>query len=519
MRLDDYPRPPGDTGIGVQWSPGKAVAVGMGIIREKWVPELKAMRVKWVIIPDHEGAEELSAHLLDNDIMPVVRLRRRPPNPGSLNVGQLEGLARHVQEGVRYFECNGEPDSRREWAGGEAPPDAPDIVIENWIKDAELILSAGGLPGTPALAAREPGDRWNWFRLLAERKRLDLLEAGAWIAIHNPWGNTPLDYPADAVNQRGQPLSAEEYEAAGGPAAFQNALSLNDLNTLRIRAANPGQTVIAGYAGFREFEYWDALANQALGRAVPVLSTGGGLVVGDAPDARYPRITPRGQAEGTAAAAAFMTSDAPETYFCACVGLLANSELGSAETEWEHAVWYGHYWDEQYGTRGVLPVVDALKQLPARPRMVRQAHHAASHREPNTLSLSKGVPPASGWRITASHNPQDTSRVVRGAASAAGGEPWCCGAAQRSSMWFSVDLGQPVPVRHVKVSSPPDTAPRSFILQLSKEGKHWQPVYAQDNNWLLVDATFEPVVARYVAITLTADSRHIPWCISAIEIE
>jgi hypothetical protein len=81
MELKDYPRPPKDTGIGVHWSPGNAGAVGAGDLRQKWIPQLQRMGVKWVKLL-HPGGVEFAELLLEADIMPVVRLyRHRPSKP------------------------------------------------------------------------------------------------------------------------------------------------------------------------------------------------------------------------------------------------------------------------------------------------------------------------------------------------------------------------------------------------------------------------------------------------------
>ena len=48
MDLHDYPRPKGDTGIGVHWSAGYPLVVGIGQIRDFWLPEIQAMGVMWV---------------------------------------------------------------------------------------------------------------------------------------------------------------------------------------------------------------------------------------------------------------------------------------------------------------------------------------------------------------------------------------------------------------------------------------------------------------------------------------
>ena len=84
-----------------------------------------------------------------------------------------------------------------------------EIVIDNFIIDADKVLGLGGLPALPAMGV---GSRDNPVALVVARGRADLFEKGVWIAIHNYTLNHPLDYPFDAVNQQGTPLSQEEYD-------------------------------------------------------------------------------------------------------------------------------------------------------------------------------------------------------------------------------------------------------------------------------------------------------------------
>ncbi len=80
MRLQDYPRPPDDNGIGMHWSAGNPAAVGAAnLLRRRWLPELQRMGVKWVKFL-HDGGLEFAEMLLEAGIMPVVRLYRKDPN-------------------------------------------------------------------------------------------------------------------------------------------------------------------------------------------------------------------------------------------------------------------------------------------------------------------------------------------------------------------------------------------------------------------------------------------------------
>jgi len=368
MELWEYPRPKDDTGIGVHWNAGFPNAVGLGKIREFWLPELKAMGIKWVKLL-HDGGLEVAQLLLENDIMPIVRLYRPEPNPGTLGPREAEFLERYLDIGVRYFEFNNEPDLGCEWQGGRVPENAIEVVARNAIRDMELILSKGGLPAVPALAV---GTKWDLVGKICELGGRDLFEGGVWQAIHNYALNHPLDYPYDAGNQEGQPISMEEYSRLAAEqwdgTAWDNQ-PLDQINAWRMTDKNPGATIEDDPASFRSYEYFDLLARRALGRSIPILSTENGCAVGERPDRRYPRITPQLHKELHLEMSRIMMGSsvrhpsAPDYYFCTAFWLLGNYALGHWASAWENQAWYSPRWRD-----GRLPIVDALKAEPKRAR-------------------------------------------------------------------------------------------------------------------------------------------------------
>ena len=204
MDLRDYPRPKNDTGIGVHWNAGYASAIGLGQVEQIWLPKLKAMGVKWVKISQHDGAMGFAELLLKNDIMPIVRIYRPQPNPGTLGNRELAAVRDYVAAGVRYLEFNNEPDLGVEWQGGEYPLNGAQIVARNAVIDMEAILQLGGYPAIPSL---RPGGRWDLVGEICRLGRRDLLSQPVWQALHNYSANHPLDYPYDRVNQEGAPCS------------------------------------------------------------------------------------------------------------------------------------------------------------------------------------------------------------------------------------------------------------------------------------------------------------------------
>jgi hypothetical protein len=370
MELNDYPRPANDTGIGVHWTVGYAAAVGMAKIREFWLPELKAMGVKWVKIFNHDGALDFCELLLAEGFMPVVRLYRPAPNPGRLGVKELVHLDALIRAGVRYFEFNNEPDVDAEWKGGRVPVNGLDLTVENTIAALEVILERGGMPAIPAVAN---GSRWDLVGRIVAAGRRDLFDGPVWQAIHNYSQNRPLDYPYDIGNQEGGAFTDRFYRAVAGEGWQADAWrgrTLAEVNRLRYDRRNPGATVADDHACWLAYEYFDALNRKHLGHSIPILSTESGYIVGEDTDPRYPATTPDLHMAQTLEACRIMMGasqrfkHAPDYYFCTAFWLLGNERLGSTSAWWEGHAWYSDRWPG-----GALPVARALQAEPKTPRL------------------------------------------------------------------------------------------------------------------------------------------------------
>jgi hypothetical protein len=426
MDLHDYPRPKGDTGIGVHWSAGYPAVVGIGQIRDFWLPEIQAMGVKWVKLAQYDGGLEVSELLLKHDIMPIVRLYRAQPNPGTLDGKALAAVKDYVAVGVRYFEFNNEPDMPVEWQGDFMPPDAIEVVACNAIIDIEAILAAGGYPAIPALTV---GSKWDLVGEICRQGRRDLFSEPVWQSIHNYSINHPLDYPYDAGNQSGAPYTQEFYDRLAAERWDGNAWSgwsLERVNAERRDHANPGATTFDDPLCWRAHERYDKLIRDQIGRSLPILGTENGYIVDERPDPRYPNTTPRLHAAQTLEICRIMmgTSSrfdhAPDYYFCTAFWLLGNYSLGNWSPDWESQAWYSGRWPG-----GHLPVVEALKAEPKQVRLWR-GDVGLVGRVSGTVRGGAGlaVQPtqAVGWSVTAqvganeryeiSDMPLDSYRVV-----------------------------------------------------------------------------------------------------------
>jgi len=408
MQLYEYPRPANDTGIGIHWSTGYATAIGMRKIRDFWIPEMKALGIKWVKIYNHDGALDFAELLLSEGFMPIVRIYRPTPNPSRLDVKEVVQIDAFLRAGIRYFEFNSEPDRDAEWKGGRMPANGIALVVENTIANLEIILERGGMPALPAISN---GSRWDLVGKIVAAGRKDLFAGPVWQAIHNYSRNRPLDYPYDIGNQEGAAYTYRFYQTIEEESWGENAWrgrSLEEINRLRRDRSNPGATTMDDPTCWLAYEYFDALNRKHLGYSLPILSTEGGYLVSEDVDPRYPATSPDLHMAQTLEACRVMMgtsqrfADAPDYYFCTAFWLLANAQLGSTSSWWETHAWYSDRW-----AGGVLPVVYALK---AEPKIARKWRGDVAE---DLITLQGTVAQAGEYRtIVLEKNGQEKARVA-----------------------------------------------------------------------------------------------------------
>ena len=130
---------------------------------------------------------------------------------------------------------------------------------------------------------------------------------------------------------------------------------------------------------------------EALGFYVPIISTEGGPVVGWGDDNRYAKVNPTTHAEWQMEITRFMQDEAPPWYFSVCTWQLAATLMGDFNPTWDQMAWYTHSWDLQFGLNGELPIVQMLKDTPAKLRHeLRQ--NAESAAVTGTVTDAEGNP-------------------------------------------------------------------------------------------------------------------------------
>lgn len=368
--LSQFPRPPADNGRGVHWSHSTSRwgQNDWGFWRE----QIQAMNLKWIKVIDDGGgsAQGLVKRLVDLQVMPVVRFYRKEPNPGVIGSGTINVAKRYVELGAVYFETNNEPDLALEWKNSRRPANWLEIVVDNFIAEADLIRSVGGYLLFPAFG---PGGRGNPFKMIVERGRRDILDGNCGLAIHNYCLGRPLDYPNDSVNTQGTPLTSEVWAERGGLWAWE--MDYKAVNAYRQQLKNPSASIMADSTCFRAFEYFDALVNEAVGHSIPIFTTEGGYNVGQragttaGDDPRYPKPTPIWASKLNYDMFKYIETG-PDYYFACMPWLIAVKRIGTLAEPYENqGPWFTPQFDQQFGLRGELPIIKMLK---ADPGQVRQ---------------------------------------------------------------------------------------------------------------------------------------------------
>ena len=359
MRLTDFPRPKGDNGRGLHWSPSPRPPTESAL--DFWMDELHAMHIKWLkIVDDGQGSTlPLVRRLVAEDIMPIVRLQRQGPPPHRLTPQERETVRRLVDAGVVYFEVDSEPDLPSAWSGN-MPPNAFDLIIDAFIEDADDILNAGGLPGIPPMALTPAH---NPVQAIVDRDREDLFQRGTWWAVHAYTYNRPLNYPDDDVNRTGRPVTPEEYKQHH-PWGWNEPPEI--INRWRAEGRQPDTTLADDPQCFRAYELAGHMAQEVLGYPIPIIATEGGAITGLRDDRRYPRLDPWTAAEWTVQINEFLQREAPLWFFTLCHWLIADRRIDPTRPHvWEPHCWYTHWWDEEFGFNGMLPVVERVKAMPS----------------------------------------------------------------------------------------------------------------------------------------------------------
>lgn len=252
--LDEYPRPSEDTGWGFHDSAGADARPRDPRGFARYLRE--ELGITWYkLLARGTNKVDMARALREAGIEVVVRLYVPQPHPRHVVAGAE--VRAYVDAGVHYVEWGNEPNLSIEWDRASWDEGARvDKVCEQFLRNAEVIRAAGGIPLLPALSPGGEYPHRDWYRTMFEWFRLqghlsDL--EGAAVAIHNrplaPWTEREYEWIDDLVRAylgRSLPLLGTE---AGWEPGWPGAGTLQDH-----AARNVGWLV-----GAREGRWRDAL--------------------------------------------------------------------------------------------------------------------------------------------------------------------------------------------------------------------------------------------------------------------
>ena len=367
--LNNFPVPENNSGRGVHFP---AETQPKGLLENwdsYWKDHIVDMGIQWAKLMDAGDGSmfEMASKLYEIGIHCVIRFYREKPNPGMIYADrEVLTAKRYVEDlGCVWFETNNEPDLDLEWKDGKRPPNWLDIVVDNFIAEADMIRNVGGYLLFPAFGV---GKRANPFQMIVDRGRRDLLNGNMALAIHNYCLARPLDYPEDEVTRFGKPITEKEWKAEAsdkkiiqgkpdGP-TWAWEMSWETVNEHRKRLANPEANIMEDSTCFRAFEYFNALVNEACGHSIPIFTTEGGYNVGQragdtgGDDPRWPKPSP----QKTAQLLLDMyraVEEAPDYYFACMPWLLSNNWSGHGGN-WEHqGPWFTGAYKYEWNARNL----------------------------------------------------------------------------------------------------------------------------------------------------------------------
>ena len=254
-RLQTFPRPPKDNGIGLHLHLD---------LRDQFIQEsiqhLEEVRATWTMIyaQDELQTERAARACFAAGIMPVVRIGTKidesvdpvPYVKGLRRAWQSAGWGGSVEP--LYVQLMNEPEDEREWKGGQVPPNWAQQFGTLWAEQAPKIVGEGGFVGIQVLL-RDGFDRA--VDAVAAKGKTAIWEK-AFFAHHNYGQNHPPAYPYDPIKQQ----------------------------------AEPGKTILQDHNSVLKFLAHAAWMQERIGFVLPVIGGEGGWLPGSEEDHHYPKV-------------------------------------------------------------------------------------------------------------------------------------------------------------------------------------------------------------------------------------
>jgi hypothetical protein len=333
MKLYQYPRPKGDTGIGFHWAPN-VYHYHQGDF-DLFAPELTALGVSWLVVlsePAKPIPEFFIKGLLERGIEPVVRIYT--PSVCGIDQRELRDLCRtYASWGVHYVHVFNEPNLMVEWDQWN-PSDLPRRFMEYLLPCLETMNAVDGI--IPVFTPPSPGGNY-WdteflktcLDLINAREKRHLYDKMA-MGIHNYASNKPLTW---GKGGRAKWPCARPYYCPSG---------------------------CQDHVGFWAFEWYDEIIRERVGHSLPQICGENGVLPGIFDHRGYPAITEEIHASRNAEICRMtMQGEVPDYFFNNAFWLLICDD-GNPFTS--------QRWYRPDGVKALPQSIEALKALAKSPR-------------------------------------------------------------------------------------------------------------------------------------------------------
>src|SRR5579883_1081161 len=245
MRLDQFPRPRGDTGLGFYFCTDASRYDRQSA--PYWLRELKDLGASWLVLTsdlERRIPEFFIRELIAAQIEPIIRVDVRPIHP--VDRATLADLCRQYAEwGAYYLHVYTEPNLATRWRMEDwAAPGLVERFADILFPAIETVHLAGLFPLVSPLS---PGGHYwdltfldHLLDLLARDERRHVFERLG-LCAHNYASNRPLNW------------------GKGGPERWPRARPYD--------CPNGSQD----HRGFYLFEWYDAIVRDRLGHSIPIL--------------------------------------------------------------------------------------------------------------------------------------------------------------------------------------------------------------------------------------------------------
>lgn len=332
MRLDQFPRPRGDTGIGFHYYTDTSHYDRQSL--RYWLGELKDLGASWLVLPstiEQPIPEFFVRELIAAHVEPVVRVDVWPIRPVDRSAF-MAVCQKYADWGAYYLHVYSEPNLATQWRVEDwTAPGLVERFADMLFPAIETIHLAGLFPLISPLAPG--GHYWDLtflgqlLGLLARDDRRHVHERLG-VCIHNYASNRPLAW------------------GKGGPERW---------SYVRPYDCPKGSQ---DHRGFHLFEWYDAIIRECLGQSLPMICGETGLVPGTQNDPSFPLADEMTHSmRSVEMARMVMAGEVPDYLFNTAFWALAAGDGDPTEV---------HAWYKRDTT--TLPAVQAMKLLKKRQR-------------------------------------------------------------------------------------------------------------------------------------------------------